>query len=98
MEEMDRAVRRPRPLTALRLWSEDDWPVAGVHPRRAVAVEWAGQTGHPTSYALLGAVHAQGGDVRPYPGGEAFGGSLAGKTDHVTFGLMVFRFAARFVR
>ena len=83
---MDRTLRCPRPLNALRLWSGEDWPVASPHPDQAIAVEWAGRTGHPTSYALLGAARA-GVGVQFYGGTEPFTDALPGKTDLVAFGL-----------
>ena len=61
-----------------------DGPLGGSAD--GIAVEWAGQVGHPSSYGLLGG-RAAGLTRLDVPERGAYEASLAGTSDDVTFGL-----------
>lgn len=84
---MIRLLRRsPGGLPALRVWFDGDWPV-GRGQADGIAVEWAGQVGHPSSYALLGGALAAEHAICVETDGPLFDDSLAGSGDVVRFGL-----------
>lgn len=72
----------------LRLWTAPEGPGRVSTPTDGLCVEWAGQVGHPSSYALLGGRLSDGtpGQVRVDLTGP-YVGSLAGAADVVEFGL-----------
>lgn len=76
-----------RPGAKLRIWAGEQSPDGQVLPPNAVVGEWAGQVGHPTSYALLGVVPVPSGVTFSMPIRTArFEESLAGSSDEVSFG------------
>lgn len=80
-------IERPSPLTKLRIWRGGGSPVETPLPDNAVIVEWAGQLGHPTSYALLGLSPRRPGVAVSLPTDKAkFEISLADGLDEVTWG------------
>ena len=83
-----RLVHGPGPGSfRLRLWTTPDNP--GPLGPGGLGVEWAGRTGHPTSYALLGGHLAPGGSGRvDIQGTGRYTESLAGQSDRVEFGLL----------
>lgn len=83
---MIRVLRSQRGLPALRIWCDGDWPTDDV-PVSGIAVEWAGQVGHPTSYMLLGGSPARRFDVTAQADGPLFENALEGVADIVQFGL-----------
>lgn len=76
----------PATVPVLRVWSAPDWPT-GAAPAGGLAVEWASQVGHPTSYALLGGYRRDVATLEVESTGPEFDGSLAGRADVVEFGL-----------
>ncbi len=67
------------------------WTTPGVHsgsdlPATAT-VEWAGRTGHPSSYGLLGGARSSAPRISVFPSGAKFRGSLARSSDEVRWGL-----------
>ena len=82
-----RELERESPLSRLRIWRDGESPDGQTLPTEAVVVEWAGRTGHPTSYALLGIATRNSGIELSIPvGSTTYQDSLAGTTDEVTFG------------
>jgi len=82
-----RLIERERPLGKLRIWTGGASPDGRRLPPEAVVGEWAGQSGHPSSYALLGVTPAAAGVTFVVPMGAArFRDSLAGSADDVVFG------------
>jgi hypothetical protein len=73
---------------ALRVWEPPDWPSSAVD-NEGIAVEWGGQFGHPTSYALLGGhvVEHEPSIVAVDETGPEFIDALPGTADRVAFGL-----------
>jgi hypothetical protein len=83
-------VERPTPRARLRIWTNDVGSDGRDLLASEVVVEWAGQSGHPTSYALLGGLRrGDGGTLSAPSAGPPYRSSLAGRADHVTFGLPV---------
>jgi hypothetical protein len=82
-----RTLEGNRPLARVRLWVGGASPDGRPLPSSSTVAEWAGRTGHPTSYALLGAAPGSEGIRFLVPGGDVFVESLAGHGDEVTFGL-----------
>ena len=88
MPDMMRMLDRGAPMARMRLWAGGEFPYGQTLASEAVVAEWAGRTGHPTSYGLLG-LSRRG--VR-YPvsapdHGDQFMDALAGCNDTVRFGL-----------
>lgn len=76
----------------LRIWGRGEFlPGEATAPADRVVVEWAGRTGHASSYGLLGATAPDGPmetRIEIAHEGAPFDGSLAGANDHVVFGLL----------
>jgi len=85
---MIRSLSRDRPIARIRLWMAGASPDGPPLPLASTVAEWAGRTGHPTSYGLLGVAPASCSGVRfLLPEGRVFVGALAGRNDEVIFGL-----------
>ena len=84
---MIRTIDRNRPIARIRLWTGGASPDLRPLPSSSTVAEWAGRTGHPTSYALLGAAPGNEGIRFSVPAGKFFVEALAGHGDEVTFGL-----------
>ena len=85
---MVRTLQRSAPIGGLRIWTGGDSPNGRDLAAQAVVAEWAGRTGHPTSYAALGGAPTAGGTtVSVETVGPVFLDALAGRTDTVRFGL-----------
>jgi hypothetical protein len=82
--EVDGGLARGR----LRLWTAPDGPGGVPIPTDGLCVEWAGQVGHPSSYALLGGRVSDGkaGLLKVRLTGP-YVDSPAGAADVVEFGL-----------
>jgi hypothetical protein len=75
-------------MARLRLWVNGQGPDGRDLAPSEVVVEWAGRTGHPTSYALLGGLRrADQSTVSTPAEGAVFANALAGRNDTVIFGL-----------
>jgi hypothetical protein len=74
-------------MAKIRIWIGGESPDGRTFPDSTVVVEWTGQTGHPTSYALLGmAPTTSGNPVSIHTEKMLFADSLAGRADEVVFG------------
>lgn len=73
-----------RGIVRMRVWMNAEGPLDEAID--GLAVEWAGQVGHPSSYGLLG---GRAGEVTrlEVPERGSYQGSLAGASDEVAFGL-----------
>jgi hypothetical protein len=88
MEAMARNLERASPSARLRVWTGGRGPGGHDLAVGEVVVEWAGQSGHPSSYALVGCVRR--GDqvvLAVATDGPGYPDALAGRADSVAFGL-----------
>lgn len=83
----ERLLVRDAPAMSVRLqWTHGFRSGSGL-PSSA-NVEWAGRIGHPSSYGLLGGTRTTGApQVAVWPDAAPFRHSLAGRGDHVRWGL-----------
>ena len=83
-----RYLERSTPKVLLRLWIGGRGPDERELADSELVVEWAGRSGHPTSYALIGGVRRGEQSSLAVPaGGPPYAASLVGRADTVTFGL-----------
>lgn len=71
----------------MRIYTDGESPDGGQLPAGAVCLEWAGRTGHPSPYGLLGGWRDDTGKVVAPVNGERFKSALTGRNDRVFFGL-----------
>jgi hypothetical protein len=85
---MVRNLERRAPMTRLRVWAGQERPDGQPPAATDVVVEWAGRTGHPTSYALLGAQRSGPKSTISVQRGDIYAEALAGRNDTVYSGLL----------
>ena len=82
------ARRLQGPLTTtIRMWVDGESPDGRHLEAGAIVAEWAGRTGHPTSYGLLGIAPASTASRLPSRCRDRLAESLAEEDDAVRFGL-----------
>lgn len=84
---MGRLLDRASPWERMRIYTDGESPHGAQLPAGAVCLEWAGRTGHPSSYGLLGGWRDGTGAMLAPTDGEPFKSALAGNNDNVFFGL-----------